>query len=98
MSLNIVVPNSNIISLGNGFLSIATVTFDSSYPTGGELWKDNDFKLKKVLFLLPSPASGYVLEADLVNKKLIVFHMASHRHNFVVNAAGGYRGKYGHWT
>lgn len=88
MALSIVVPNSNIISLGNGFLTIAMVTFDSSYATGGESWIDNDFKLKKVLFLFPCPSSGYIIETDLTNKKLLVFYMASHRHNFIVQAAG----------
>jgi hypothetical protein len=54
-----------------GFLTIADITFDTSYPTGGEAITANQLKFDNTIhFVLPSPASGYVFEFDHANKKL----------------------------
>lgn len=55
------------------FAVIADITFDSSYPTGGESLTANQFGLNTLDFVLPAPAGGYVLEFDHANSKLKAF-------------------------
>ena len=48
-----------------------TVTFDSSYPTGGEALLPTALGLSsKIEFVSFSPAAGYVFEYDYTNQKL----------------------------
>lgn len=48
-----------------------TITFDSSYPTGGEALLPTNVGLSsKVEFISVSPADGYVFEYDYANNKV----------------------------
>lgn len=68
---------------GNGFIVIADVTFDSSYPTNGEALTAQQFGLAALDFVLPSPASGYIFEFDHANSKLKAFTpVGDHTHKF----------------
>jgi len=55
---------------GNGYGVVADVTFDSSYPAGGEAVTAQQFGLQTLDFVLPSTAAGYMFEFDHDNKKL----------------------------
>ncbi len=70
--------------LGSGYNVVADVTFDSSYPTGGEALTAQQFGLSVLNFVLPSPAGGYIFEFDHTNKKLKAFTpvkvQAAHTH------------------
>lgn len=55
-------------------LNIVKVTFDSSYPTGGEALTAAQLGLNKVVHVAPAPASGYVGEYDLTNSKLKAYY------------------------
>lgn len=44
--------------------SFGTITFDSSYPTGGEAFTPADFGLSRLDFLYVSGATGYVATWD----------------------------------
>lgn len=52
---------------------IKDVTFDSSYPTGGEPLVAADLGLTSILRLIASPAAGYVFSYDHTNGKLIAY-------------------------
>lgn len=49
---------------------VKTVTFDSSYPTGGEPLAPASLGLASVLFAVCNPAGGYIFEYDIANSKL----------------------------
>ena len=55
------------------FAVIADVTFDNSYPTGGEALTANQFGLNTMSFVLPSPSAGYIFEFNHTAKKLKAF-------------------------
>lgn len=70
---------------GNGFVVVADVTFDDSYPTGGEALTAQQFGLTVLDFVLPSPASGYLFEFDHANKKLKAFTpTVQHTHDLLL--------------
>lgn len=51
-----------------------TITFDSSYPTGGEAVLPSDFGLSSVLFdLLVFPTGAEVPVFDKTNKKVLLY-------------------------
>jgi hypothetical protein len=56
---------------------IVTVTFDSSYATGGESFTPALVGLTEFTLVVPVPDAavlpGYVIQYDYTNKKLIVF-------------------------
>lgn len=54
-------------------LVVRDITFDSSYPTGGEAVVPADFSLSVIDFLIVGQAGGYVIEHDATNKKLKVY-------------------------
>lgn len=55
-----------------------TITFDSSYPTGGEPLVPTDVGLSsKVEFISVSPADGYIFEYDYSNEKVIAYEPTS---------------------
>lgn len=58
----------------NGYIVIADVVLDSSYPIGGEAISAKELGLEVIEFVNPSPASGYVFEFDHTNKKLKAFY------------------------
>lgn len=49
---------------GNRKQSVGTITFDSSYPTGGEAFVPAEFGLDRLDFLFVSGANGYVAAWD----------------------------------
>lgn len=56
-------------------LVTGTITFDSSYATGGEALVATDVGLSSnIEIICCSPASGYVFEYDYANKKLEAFN------------------------
>jgi hypothetical protein len=55
---------------GQTKLVVKKVTFDSSYPTGGEPLTASDLGLSTVLAAWPGPSAGYVFEYDITNAKL----------------------------
>ena len=51
-----------------------TITFDSSYPTGGEPLSNSDVQLSsKVDFLQASSVDGYIFEYDYTNSKVVAY-------------------------
>ena len=68
----------------NLYAVIADITFDSSYPTGGEAVTPQQLGLTTIDFVLPAPAAGYIPEFDHTNLKLKMFAptiaQAAHTH------------------
>lgn len=62
------------ISLGNRTRVIANVDFDSSYPTGGESFSLSDFGLKRRVDIGLGFGSGYFVEVDRTNNKILVYY------------------------
>jgi len=60
------------ISLGNMWAVAGNVTFDATYPAGGEVVSPGIFAgLKRVVFLISDPSpQGYVVIWDRANSKL----------------------------
>lgn len=52
---------------------VKTVTFDASYPTGGEVLTPASLGLASVLFAIANPSGGYAFEYDIINGKLIAY-------------------------
>jgi hypothetical protein len=52
---------------------VVTITFDSSYPTGGELLAAADVGLTSIAFVDAECADGFALEYDYTNSKLKAF-------------------------
>lgn len=50
-----------------------TVTFDSSYPTGGESFTPADAGFVNFDRVQVDPADGYVFEYDATNQKIIAY-------------------------
>lgn len=55
---------------GDKQVRFVDVTFDSSYPTGGETLAASLVDLNKIEFVLAAPAAGLVFEYDHANDKL----------------------------
>jgi hypothetical protein len=53
---------------------IVKLTFDASYPTGGESLTATDVGLTAINFVLPTPFAGYVFEYDYANAKLLAYY------------------------
>ena len=61
--------------IGHGYqFRVGAVTFDSSYPTGGETLDLSKLIPVTLEFLFALPASGYFFEYDLTNKKLKAYY------------------------
>lgn len=59
------------VALPAGRAIVADITFDSSYPTGGEALSASDLGFNlSVEFVLAAPAGGLMFEYDHTNKKL----------------------------
>lgn len=52
------------------FAVIADVTFDDSYPEGGEAITANQLGLNTLDLVMVAPAGGYIMEFDHTNKKI----------------------------
>lgn len=68
--LSVTIALLNRLKLGNGFLNVASITFDSSYPTGGEAITAAQLGLQAINFVQASPAGGYDFEFDYSASKL----------------------------
>lgn len=53
---------------------ICTISFDSSYPTGGEDFTLADFGFKRRIDYGHGFGSGYVCEADRTNLKILAYY------------------------
>ena len=60
--------------LGNAYAISADITFDSSYPTGGEALAASAFGLNNIDIMLCETASGYMFQYDYANAKLKAFY------------------------
>lgn len=60
--------------IGNMRMIIATVDFDSSYPTGGESLTPTDLGLNNIEFIMAEPNSGYVFQYDHTSQKLKAYY------------------------
>ena len=60
--------------LGNAYAVSADITFDSSYPTGGEALAASAFGLNNIDIMLCETASGYMFQYDYANAKLKAFY------------------------
>lgn len=70
MALTVSVSRTDTVGRYTKYVT-GTITFDSSYPTGGEAIAATDVKLSsKIEFLEPSSAGGYLFEYDATNKKI----------------------------
>ena len=54
-------------------VTFRTLTFDSSYPTGGEPLTAADLGLSTVVFATAQNKSGYSFEYDIANAKLLAY-------------------------
>lgn len=62
------------LSLGNKRGAVATLAFDSSYPTGGESLTPADLGLTtKIDYLSAEPIAGFKFQYDRANSKLKAF-------------------------
>ena len=70
-------PYPGAIAIGGGlYASIASVTFDSSYPTGGESLLAAELSFPPsvdIVYLAAQPTAGYKFEYDYTNSKLKAF-------------------------
>lgn len=65
-------------AIGGAYVEVlAEVTFDSSYPTGGEAVTANDFKLGTILHMTceAAPATGITFAFDRANLKIKGFRI-----------------------
>lgn len=65
------------VSIGTKRMIVARVTFDSSYPTGGETLNLSDIGMRDVECILTDGAEGYHLKWDKTNSKLLVYSSAA---------------------
>ena len=72
MGLSISIVRRTVI--GNMRMVIATVDFDSTYPTGGESLTLTDLGLNNIEFIMAEPNSGYVFQYDHANQKLKAYY------------------------
>lgn len=63
----------NTAVMGNLKAVVADITFDSSYPTGGEDLNPSTLGLSFVRFLVSDGSEGYNLVYDYANSKLLAY-------------------------
>lgn len=63
----------NTAVMGNLKAVVADITFDSSYPTGGEDLNPSTLGLSFVRFLVADGSEGYNLVYDYANSKLLAY-------------------------
>lgn len=64
------------IKFGNAFGVIADVTFDDSYPTGGESLTAAELGLNIVDVLIPEAyEDAHIIKYDYANKKLMLYEI-----------------------
>ncbi|KKK50096.1 hypothetical protein LCGC14_3128430 [marine sediment metagenome] len=72
MALTVAIKRNEIF--GARRVVFADVTFDASYPTGGELGLEALLNMGGFDFLLAAPNKGLMFEYDFTNKKLMAFY------------------------
>lgn len=70
------ITNQKSSVFGNKRTSTFDVAFDSSYPTGGEALSLGTLGLSEVDIVLISQKSGYILEYDYTNNKVLAYRSA----------------------
>lgn len=71
--------------VGRARIRTVEITFDSSYPTGGESFDPESVGLNKVDMAVIAPAAGYVFEYDYASNKIKAFRsdaVSGHTHTF----------------
>lgn len=75
MAVTYSVPAAQEDVWGRFRVRLATVTFDSSYASGGEPVTPHDFNLSEIYMIIPMPQkSGYVVQPTADNSKLVVYY------------------------
>lgn len=70
------------------YVAIADITFDNSYPTGGEYLDPSVFGFGTIVLCLPQSGSGYAFEFDHTTTSLKAYRSAGHTHT--ENTAASY--------
>lgn len=86
--MGLTISNQKTSVFGNKRTSTFDVAFDSSYPTGGESLSLGTLGLSEVDIVLISQKSGYVLEYDYTNNKVLAYRSAAftHAHSLIFKA------------
>ena len=71
--MGLTITNKRQISAGNMNMVLALVSFDSSYPTGGEALTPGNLGLASIEEIFINAKNGYIFEYDKANKKLKAF-------------------------
>lgn len=65
-------------NIGDRWMHVYTIAFDSSYPTGGEPLAQTDLGFASTVddefHVIIGPKAGYVFEFDYTNLKVIAYH------------------------
>lgn len=85
MALGITVNDRSVY--GNKKIVIASLAFDSSYPTNGESFTPADVSLDTISFISFEQRAGYLFEYDYTNKKIKVYGPHTHTIRFQTSAA-----------
>ena len=80
------ISNKKTSVFGNKRISKFDVAFGASYPTGGEALSLSTIGLNEVDIVMISQKSGYVLEYDYTNNKVLAYRSPSHSHDLVFKA------------
>ncbi len=75
--------------MGNKRTVLGSITFDSSYATGGESFDKANIGLVQLDRLMIDPKSGYLFEWDSANAKIKV-RQATAAHSHTENTAAAY--------
>lgn len=70
MALTVSVTHEGVV--GDRLVKTGTITFDSSYPAGGEPFDKEDIGLYVLDRLVVDPQDGFIFEWDSTNEKIIV--------------------------
>ena len=84
--MGLIVENIRKLKGSNFYQQISEITFDSSYPTGGELLTPRMLGMNVIEFVEIEPSGGYFFEYDHANQKVKVLTpikaVAAHDHTF----------------
>ncbi len=73
MGLTVTLAGDWLSNIGNRRAIEGTITFDSSYPTGGESLTAANIGLGVLKRIQFNPVSGYILTYDYANQKVLVY-------------------------
>lgn len=72
MALGVTIVKTTVV--GDTRMTIATLAFDASYPTGGEALAASALKMSKMYSCAVEPNDGYVFTWDDANGKIIAYY------------------------